>query len=179
MGRDTAVKRAAAAALLWLLLAVPAGAAGPSIDVRVQKLSDAAEIRTLLHDYGRLLDARDLTAFSALFARDGEWVGGIGTAKGPEAIGAMMRKAFGNVPVGSNRANFHLLSNEIIAIDGDTATAWSRWTFVAADAAGRPTMAMAGHYDDRLVREGGRWRFARRVATTDIGAPPPPAAPAR
>ena len=170
--------RRAAAALLWLTLAVPAAAA-PSIDARIQKLADAGEIRTLLHDYGRLLDARDLTAFAALFARDGEWIGGLGTAKGPAAIGAMMRKAFGDAAIGSNHANFHLLSNEIVAVDDDTATAWSRWTFVAADTAGRPAMAMAGHYDDRLVREGGRWRFARRVATTDIGPPPPPAAPAR
>jgi uncharacterized protein (TIGR02246 family) len=164
--------------LLWIAFSVPAAAA-PAIDARIQKLADAAEIRTLLHDYGRLLDARDLTAFAALFARDGAWVGGLGTATGPAAIGAMMRKAFGDVAVGSNHANFHLLSNEIVTVDGDTATAWSRWTFVAADAAGRPAMAMAGHYDDRLVREGGRWRFARRVATTDIGAPPAPAAPVR
>jgi uncharacterized protein (TIGR02246 family) len=167
------VRRALAGALL--AIAAPAAAA-PPIDARVQKLADGGDIRTLLHDYGRLLDDRDLAAFAALFAEQGEWVGGLGTARGPSAIEGMMRKAFGDVAPGSNHANFHILSNEIVTVDGDAATAWSRWAFVTAGADGRPAIAMAGHYDDRLVREHGRWRFARRTAITDIGAPPATAA---
>jgi hypothetical protein len=66
--------------------------------------------------------------------------------------------------------NYHLLTNFVITVTGDTATAWSRWAFVVPGAAGA-TIAQAGRYDDTLVRENGRWRIKRRVASNDT--PPP------
>ena len=54
---------------------------------------------------------------------------------------------------------------------GDTATAWSRWTFIVPAADGKPVISQAGRYDDTLVRENGRWRFKRRTASNDIPAP--------
>src|SRR5262249_29539302 len=53
-----------------------------TVEARLQRLEDIEEIRLLLLDYGRFLDARDLAAYSRLFAKDGEWVGGFGSAKG-------------------------------------------------------------------------------------------------
>jgi hypothetical protein len=38
----------------------------------IQRLGDIEEIRTLLLNYGRLLDDRKLVDYSQLFARDGE-----------------------------------------------------------------------------------------------------------
>jgi hypothetical protein len=32
-------------------------------------------------------------------------------------------------------------------------------------------ISQAGRYDDTLVRENGRWRFKRRVASSDLPAP--------
>jgi hypothetical protein len=52
-----------------------------SLAARVQRLEDQEEIRMLLVDYGRSLDARDFVKYSSLFAKDGEWSGGFGTAK--------------------------------------------------------------------------------------------------
>src|SRR5262245_39728872 len=99
-----------------------------ALSVRLQRLEDMEEIRTLLLDYGRFLDSRDLAAYSKLFARDGEWVGGFGSARGPEQILAFMQK---NLGTGPNRSNtFHILSNFEIVTDRDSATAWSRWTFI-------------------------------------------------
>jgi SnoaL-like domain len=60
------------------------------------------EIRTLLLDYGRFLDSRDLAAYARLFAKDGEWVGGFGSAKSPAGIQAFMEK---NLGTGPNRGN--------------------------------------------------------------------------
>src|SRR5262245_5883348 len=138
-------------------------------DRRLQRLEDMEEIRTLLLDYGRFLDARDLVAYSRLFAKDGEWVGGFGSAKGPAGIQAFMEK---NLGTGPNRGNtFHILSNFVIDVKGDTATAWSRWTFITPSADGKPVISQAGRYDDTLVREDGRWKFKRRVASNDIPAP--------
>ena len=145
----------------------------PTAAARIQRLEDIEEIRTVLLDYGRLLDARDLPAYSRLFAKDGEWVGGFGSAKGPAAIQAFMEKNFGTGP---NRGNtYHILSNFVIDVQGDKATAWSRWTYITPAADGKPVINQAGHYDDTLVRENGHWKFQRRVASTDI----PVAGPAK
>jgi uncharacterized protein (TIGR02246 family) len=141
-----------------------------SFEARLQRLDDIEEIRVLLLDYGRYLDARDLAAYSRLFAKDGEWVGGFGSVKGPAGIQAFMEK---NLGTGTNRGNtFHILSNFVIDVKGDTATAWSRWTFVTPGADGKPVISQAGRYDDTLIREDGRWKFKRRVASNDIPAAP-------
>jgi uncharacterized protein (TIGR02246 family) len=157
---------------LWIaaLLAAGVGAQPRPTDVaaRLQRLEDMEEIRTLLLDYGRFLDARDFAAYSRLFARDGEWVGGFGTVKGPGEIRAFMEK---NIP-GPNRQNtYHLLSNFRMEVTGDTAQAWSRWAFVVPAVDGKPSIAQGGRYEDQLVREDGRWRFKRREAFTDIPKP--------
>lgn len=146
----------------------PASAA-ESAEIRLRRLEDMEEIRTLLLDYGRFLDSRDLPAYSRLFAKDGEWVGGFGSARGPEEILAFMQKNLGTGPNSGN--TFHILSNFEIVVDRDSATAWSRWTFITAGADGKPTISQAGRYDDILVREDGHWRFKRREASNDIPAP--------
>jgi len=162
------------AALLFMasLLAAQAPRAAQndtSIATRLQRLEDIEEIRTLLLDYGRFLDARDLPAYSRLFAKDGEWVGGFGSAQGPAGILAFMEK---NLGTGPNRNNsFHILSNFEIDVKGDAATAWSRWTFVVPGADGKPVISQSGRYDDTLIRENGRWKFKRRVASNDIPVP--------
>jgi uncharacterized protein (TIGR02246 family) len=139
-----------------------------SLSTRLQKFEDKAEIEALLLDYGRHLDNRDFAAYSRLFAKDGEWVGGFGSVAGPANIQAFMEKALGTAP---NRAkNYHLLSNFVIAVSGDTATAWSRWAFVVPTEKGA-VISQAGRYDDTLVREEGRWRFKRRVASSDTAPP--------
>ena len=149
--------------------AARSGQTDASIAARLQRLEDIEEIRTLLLDYGRFLDSRDLAAYSRLFAKDGEWVGGFGSAKGPADILAFMQK---NLGTGPNRNNsYHILSNFEIDVKGDTATAWSRWTFIVPATDGKPVISQAGRYDDTLVREDGHWRFKRRVAANDIPAP--------
>jgi SnoaL-like protein len=159
--------------LIMVALAFPAPAAAQtSLTSRVQRLEDTEAIRTLLLDYGRFLDARDFAAYSRLFAKDGEWAGGFGTVQGPAAIQAFMEK---NIP-GPNRGNtYHILSNFIIDVHGNTATAWSRWAFVTPGADNKPAIAQGGHYDDTLVRENGHWKFKRRVAASDIPVPKPAA----
>jgi len=135
---------------------------------RVQRLEDIEEIRTLLTDYGRYLDAHDLVSYSHLFARDGEWVGGFGSAKGPAAIQVLMEKNLGVTAKSRPGSTYHLLTNFLIDVHGDTGTAWSRWNFVVTSSDNHPTIMYGGHYDDTLVREDGHWRFRRRVAFADI-----------
>ena len=57
-----------------------------------------------------------------------------------------------------------------IEVKGDSATVWSRWTFVLPNSVGKPVISQIGRYDDILVREEGRWKFMRRTASNDIPA---------
>jgi ketosteroid isomerase-like protein len=151
-----------------VLLPLAAQQNDKALAARVQRLEDIEEIHGVLLDYGRYLDSRDFAAYSRLFAKDGEWVGGFGTVQGPAAIQVFMEKQI----AGPNRGNtFHILSNFKIDVHGDTATAWSRWTFVTPGADKKPAIAQAGRYDDTFVRENGHWKFKRRVASNDIPVP--------
>jgi uncharacterized protein (TIGR02246 family) len=140
---------------------------------RLQKLEDAEEIRTLLLSYGRFLDARRFKEYADLFAPDGEWVGGFGSVQGRAAIQTFMERMVGTGPPTPGGKSYHLLTNFFVDVQGDTATAQSRWAFVMPSPEGRPMLAMGGHYDDFLVRIEGRWKLRRRVALTDIPADPP------
>ena len=164
--------------LLAALLLFPAPARSQeSTAARLQRLEDIDEIRTVLIDYGRYLDAHDLVSYSNLFATDGEWVGGFGTGKGPAGVLALMQKNLGAVSTNRPGSTYHLLTNILIDVHGNTATAWSRWNFVITGADNSPKIMYGGHYDDALVREGGRWKFKKRTAVNDIpagnSAPPP------
>jgi uncharacterized protein (TIGR02246 family) len=147
-----------------------------TLESRLQRLEDMEEIRIVLTEYGRTLDARDFAAYSQLFAKDGEWVGGFGTVQGPAAIQAFMEKNVGTV---NKTHNFHLLTNFVIEVHGDTATAWSHWSFVVPTPDNKPVAAQSGRYDDTLIRENGHWKFERRTASNDIPSGGPPPAPAK
>jgi uncharacterized protein (TIGR02246 family) len=139
-----------------------------------QRMLAKEQIEQLLLDYGRSLDARDFATYSSLFASDGEWVGGFGTVKGPANIKTFMEKA---LPGKNTTNNYHLLSNFVVKVDGETATAWSRWAFVQPQERGA-VIAQAGRYDDTFVKENGVWKFKKRTASNDTGRPPAAAAPA-
>jgi uncharacterized protein (TIGR02246 family) len=149
-------------------LSVAASAQTGSAETRLRALEDKEQIAQLLIDYGRHLDSRDLAAYAALFAADGEWIGGFGKVAGRANIQAFMEKSLGTGP--NRGGSYHIMSNFVIAVKGDTATAWSRWTFVTPGERGA-TIAQAGRYDDRFVRENGAWRFKRRVASNDTAPP--------
>jgi hypothetical protein len=62
----------------------------------------------------------------------------------------------------------HVMTSFDIQVDGDAATAWSRWTWVVVGADGKPRAERAGRYEDTLVRERGEWKFKARQAFTEI-----------
>ena len=123
----------------------------------------------------RTLDARDFDGFGRLVAKDGIYGSGAGgESKGGAAIAETMRRIFAANPNGVRSPNFHVFFNEVITLD-DTAhahaTSMSFW--VAPDADNRPTPLIMASYDDQLVREDGRWKFARRAVKGLIPAPKP------
>jgi uncharacterized protein (TIGR02246 family) len=138
----------------------------PTVEQRLQVLEDKEEIRTLLLDYGRTLDARDLVAYSNLFAKDGEWIGGFGSTKGRAELLAFMRKNIGERP--NTAMTYHLLTNFVIEVKGDKATAWSRWSYVVPNAEKKPMLEHSGRYEDTLIREDGKWKFLKRLVHNDL-----------
>lgn len=152
---------------LALLLAAPnlavAKDARPSLEQRVQRMEDESAIRRILIEYGADLDAKDYHAYAGLFAHDGVWQGGFGTFTGPAAIEKMLVDNLGAPEPGFvNKANFHMLTNPIIAIDGDRAHVTSKYLFWTATD-GKPTPLLAGRYVDDFVRENGQWKIAKRA----------------
>jgi len=156
------------AACLLFAAAAPAQSQTSSVESRLKQLEDKEQIAHALIDYGRHLDSRDLAAYAALFATDGEWVGGFGTVKGRANIQAFMEKSLGTGP--NRGGSYHIMSNFVVTVKGDTATAWSRWTFVTPGDRGA-AIAQAGRYDDTFVRENGVWKFRRRVASNGTAPP--------
>lgn len=156
--------------LLLPALIVPAGQAMAqsaantgTIEARLRRLEDEAAIRNLLLEYGRTLDARDFAAYGALFAPEGEWKGALGSYKGPKEIQAQMERIFAaaaDIPKGQN---FHVMSNFIIKVQGDRATATSHFVFYQMEGS-KPNATVAGRYEDVLVRIGGVWKFLQRNA---------------
>ena len=147
------------------LLAAPAVAlAQPTLEQRVQRMEDESAIRRMLIEYGAFLDAKDYRSYAALFASDGVWQGGFGSFTGPAAIEAMLTANLGAPEPGFvNKANFHMLTNPLITIDGDRAHVESKYLFWTRSPDDRPTPLLAGRYVDEFVREGGQWRIARRT----------------
>ena len=167
-----------------------------ALAAKVKHLEDLQEITNLLNAYGRALDSRDFKMYGSLFSKDGSWSGGMGTVTGgPQAIydfmtsrigGGGQRNAGGNANAGGGAggdargrqaggggggvgSTYHIMSNFKIDVNGDSATAWSRWTFVSA--ARGPGIQIAGRYEDTLVREDGAWKFKSRQAFNDVTAP--------
>jgi hypothetical protein len=169
-----------------LMLTSPVVARGQAGDValaeRVQQLEDEKAIREVLVQYGEFLDARDYAAYSRLFAREGVWTGGFGSATGPAAIEAMLVENIGAPEPGFvNTNSFHLITTAVVDVEGDSATVRSRYLFFIASDEGRPNPVLAGRYEDEFVREDGVWKIRRRITHGVIpwrdGNDPTPAAP--
>jgi 3-phenylpropionate/cinnamic acid dioxygenase small subunit len=180
-------------ATMILILAMAGGASGQAkkddAAARMKAIEDRQAIEQLLMgDYPRALDSANWAAYGALFAKDGELVmqGGATKRTGPAAITEFFTKlpAFGGqaapttpsacpVPQGTPRT-MHVVTNLSLHIDGDTATDQAYWETIATRDC-KSVVAGAGHYEDVLKREDGKWKFAKREIFDDL---PPRTTPA-
>ena len=135
---------------------------------RVQVLEDREDIRALILAYGQAHDHRDYRMFSNLFASTGEWVGGLGTAQGPEAIFALLDDTIGHNPLPDGSGTYHVMTNEQIIVDGDRASSTTKWIYITPADDDSPKFTYLGHYDDQFIRENGEWKFLRRQSVSDI-----------
>jgi hypothetical protein len=144
---------------------------------RVQALEDRDAIRALLVSYASTLDNRDWTGFEQLWAKNAEFLGGGGNnATGPAAIRDLLRGLLTKNAAPSPGRDFHLVMNQTVDVTGDTATGFSRGTWVTTNAESRLQVTIIANYYDQFVREDGRWKFKRHQIG---GTPPTPIASTR
>lgn len=116
-------------------------------------------IRELMAAYAQALDACRFADVALCFAADGEWTTDYGAARGPAEIEAFIKSI---VPVkGEGPQRKHYITNIIIAVDGDSASAVSDYLIVRESENGLIPV-MGGTYKDRFVKTPAGWRFSRK-----------------
>lgn len=127
--------------------------------------ADRAEIDDLLSRYLFALDWQDPEMYGDVFAPDGVLIWAGGTVNGRAAIVQEMR----NARAADEKTNAatpglrpfkrrHFVSNFVVRIDGNRATARSLWFEFNNDGADRrPYVGAYGHLEDELKRVNGRW----------------------
>lgn len=167
-----------------------------SLEARLQAVEDRQAIEQLMAgDYPIALDSRNWKAYAALFTDDGELVQGTQVTKGPAAIEELFsrprpprppRTPPADAPAGQAPAapagppiTKHVVTNMDIKIDGDRAVAHAYWQTVSTRGT-TTVIAGAGHYNDVLKRDKGKWKFQHREIVNPLrtNAAAAPAAPA-
>ena len=141
-------------------------------------VADQLAIQQLMARYEWALDGGDARAYAALFADDGVLVFAGREQKGRAAIQAaienLARSFSASGPAGAPPPKIqHILSNLVVEQHGDTADARSFWTEIWNPTGKAMGVRAAGHYEDRLVKKGGRWWFSRRQIFDDFPTPAP------
>ncbi|RLA41869.1 MAG: hypothetical protein DRR06_06940 [Gammaproteobacteria bacterium] len=128
-------------------------------------LEDKEAIRDLLSAYCFHVDDGEYDEWAALFAEDATLeAGALATCQGRAEIKAFIVAAVG----GDVPARKHCTMNAMIQVNGDKATANSYIIVVRADDKGGIVNSLAGRYQDELVRQGGDWKFQKRIICMDI-----------
>jgi 3-phenylpropionate/cinnamic acid dioxygenase small subunit len=155
-----------------LIAASLASAAELTVEERLRRLDDESQIRHLLDEYMDVLGASDWDNYVLFFAENGALEMAEGIVTGREAIHARMATAAERMARAAAsrppRQRADLLSNIRVEVDGDTATARSRFTFLGEDENGDFRVTGSGLYIDRWIRMDGEWKIQRRKVDWDM-----------
>jgi 3-phenylpropionate/cinnamic acid dioxygenase small subunit len=132
------------------------------------ELDDRQQITDVLVRYATGIDSKDWKLFRTCFTADAETdYGSIGGWSGADEITAWMAAAHEKY-----QATNHLMSNFVIDVSGDRATAVSYVHAVLA-LAGEDVRGLeaVGTYRDTLVRTGNGWQIEKRTAVMTRAQP--------
>ena len=137
------------------------------MDDDTRRIADELAIRNVISRIARLADQGDLDEYVDQFTEDALWNFPPGPRNGRADIlaGARERRASGSTGPGS-RARHQITTVEVNVGEDGTATADSYLSFIVNTANG-PSVAASGSYHDTFVRQGSRWRLARRDIDND------------
>ena len=138
--------------------------------------ADRAAIIDLQHRYVLALDFFDADGYAAVFTEDAVLDWARGEVKGRPAIREFMASGTydlrkmnfqpAKTPDGKNWPSTvrHIVTNQVVEINGDTARAVSYWMNYANNADRRKIELLSfGSWDDQLVKQGGQWYFKRHT----------------
>lgn len=140
-------------------------------EITQEKLVEIELIRRTIIQYSHLMDSCRFEEWRDLFTEHAEFwsipghhlPGGHEISKiiGREAIVKAVREVERRMAEAGGV--IHFSASPIVNVDGETANAW--WDFIVVHA--KPegtTLPFCGRYYAEFVKEGGRWRFRKRVA---------------
>ena len=164
----------AALAVAAVQLAGAAPARAQEGGFTAQVVIDRAEIEDLLQRYYANFGKAEGENFSAFYADDAQFVLGTRTYKGKAEIAAQYAnvRSSGQSPA-EGRFSFNvLMTNPVITVHGNTATAQMIFTEIVMDTAKAPPRLLTqGREYDNLAKINGRWRFTKRQVVA--GTTPP------
>ena len=131
-----------------------------TIEARLRRIEDRAEIADLVTRYGLAMDDRDVAAFGSLFTDDVRiWsADGVMESRGLDAATEMFKGRFAVLGPSNHFTHDRLV--EFDAADPDRATGLVL-SHAEMQRRGQPMLA-AIRYHDAYRRVGGRWKFAER-----------------
>jgi hypothetical protein len=132
---------------------------------------DRAQIEDLQGRYLFAMNWGDFETYASTFAEDGVLDWARGTANGRDAIrqeAEVLWQLFSGLPEGETATSAptrrHYIANQVLDIDGDTATGRAYWYEFDLGMSGRQPFVLAyGHYEDELRKVDGKWLFSKRV----------------
>lgn len=141
------------------------------IEMMVQTVLDRMAIEEVFVRYYSGLGSGDPEGFGGFFVDDAELdVNGL-VCRTKEEIAKLYRDVTIDKPnlTGTFRM---MLTNLIMDVQGDTATAQMLWTQTLNDTIkGPPRLIEQGREFDILVKQNGRWKIKKRVVIADSGLP--------
>lgn len=154
-------------------------AAAPAVhaqdaNLTAQTVIDRLEIDDLLERYYAAFGKAEGEAFGSFYTDDAEFVLGGKVAKGREAIAGVYKGiASGGQNPTAGRFSFNvLLTNKVITLHGDKATAQMIFTEIVMDTpTAPPRLLTQGREYDNLAKVNGHWRFTKRQVVA--GTKPP------
>ncbi len=137
----------------------------------LQTLLDRMLIEDLFVRYYSGLGGGDPEGFGKFFVEGAELdVNGV-VVHGQEEIADLYRRVAVDKPNLTGQFRM-LLSNPVIDVTGDTATAQFLWTQTLNDTIkGPPRLIEQGREFDLLVKQNGAWKIKKRVVIADSGLP--------
>ncbi|MXO58969.1 hypothetical protein GRI89_05385 [Altererythrobacter salegens] len=157
-----------------LLAGCSEGTGETAEDAAEQVLLDKMAIADLLNRYYEGFGTDNAAAFNDFYTDDAVFdVNGI-VANGKKEIEAIYAGLDEDGEAPTNVGTFHMvISNPVIDVDGDTATAKVLWTGIQnKDISAPPTFVEQGREYDKLVKVDGKWLIKHRVVVADSGLPP-------
>lgn len=137
-----------------------------SLEDKIQWVIDIEEIKMLMSKYCQGIDKHDEETFMSIWADDAEYVLPRGEGKGINGVRELVHTVWEQVP-----QCHHHITNPVIEIDGDTATAKTDVTYYRLTSDGIHQL-LSGGYDFVFRRTDGEWRIRHMEFSSFVSLSP-------